>query len=298
MAISQSTILNAQASNSICWKSVLAGTIFALATAWIMYLFGGALGISLINPYAQDPTGGLGYGAGAWIFITWLVSLFLGGLVAGRVSDGADHTSGMIHGTVVWSVCIVLTISLGVMGVSNFLQAGGDLIKSSAAAGAMYVVSDTKSADNTLDTTPKGLNTLALESDIKQQISQSSAISSQGQQIVNPNDIKKSVTQLNSIQLIQVASYLLQGDTDAAKNVIAINTDLSTDDINRIFNNLNEKVQQYKQNIKAYTDKAANYTAAVLWIVLISNLASLLAAMVGGVVGMNIASRAYGRKLN
>src|ERR1700761_3804977 len=69
---------------NIRWRSVFAGVIFALAIAWVMYLLGSAIGLSIINPYEQDPTSGFGYGAAVWIFLTWIISLFMGGLLAGR----------------------------------------------------------------------------------------------------------------------------------------------------------------------------------------------------------------------
>jgi hypothetical protein len=294
--ITNSTVVTTRLPISISWRSVFAGTAFALASAWIMYLFGSALGFSMIDPYSQDPTNGLGYAAAAWIFITWLVSLFLGGLLAGRLSEHADRASGFIHGILVWSVCIILTITLGVAGVKNLLQAGGELIKNTGTAAAIYTVG-TKSSANNFDTTPQGVNTLALESDIKQQISQISSTTPQNQPIVSPNTTQRSVNQLTNDQLMQVAGYLLTGNVDAAKSVLALNTDLSADDINKITDNLNDKVTQYKQNIKDYADKVTAYTAAVLWVILMSNLFSLLAAIIGGWLGIHTVARVYGRPL-
>lgn len=290
-----STIIATRPPLSVRWRSVFAGTAFALATAWVMYLLGSALGFSMINPYSQEPTSGLGYAA-AWIFITWIISLFLGGLLAGRLSEHADRSSGLIHGILVWSISIILTITLGVIGVSNLLQGGGQLIKGSTRAAAIYSVSS-KLNDKRLDTTAKGINTLALEADIKQQISQIAINTPQGQPAVNPNMVQHSLNQLTNEQLMQVAGYLLHGNVDAAKSMIAINTDLSSDDINRITNNLNDKVAQYKQNLKDYADKVTKYTAAVLWVILISNLVSLLAAIIGAWLGIHTVSRVHGRPL-
>lgn len=290
--ITNPTIVTTRLPVSVCWRSVFAGTAFALATAWIMYLFGTALGFSLVDPHAQNPLNGLGYAAAAWIFITWLVSLFLGGLIAGRVSEHADRASGLIHGILVWSVCIILTVTLSVVGVTNLLQAGSHLMKGSRAA-AMYTVGNKEG----IDTTPKGVNTLSLEADIKQQISQIASSSPQSQPVASPQAVQQSMNQLTDDQLMQVAVFLLKGNVDAAKSVIALNTNLSADDINRITDNLNNKVVIYKQNIKAYADKVTDYTAAVLWVVLMSNLLSLLAAIVGSWIGIHTVARVYGRQL-
>lgn len=221
------------------------------------------------------------------------MSLFLGGLLAGRLSEHADRTSGLVHGVLVWSVCIVLTIATGVMGVTTLLQAGGELLKTSATTAALANVDSNKK----LDTSPQGINTLALESDIKQQISRVLSKSSDNQNTENNQNVQQSLNQLNNDKLMQVATYLLLGNTDAAKNQLALNTDLSTDDINKIMDNLNAKVDQYKQNIKEYADDVSGYIAAVLWVVLVSNLLSLLAAIGGGWLGIHTVSRVYGRQL-
>jgi len=71
----------------ISWGAIFAGAIIALATQLVLTLIGTAVGLATLNPETgQNPSGTtLGIGAGAWLVISSLVSLFLAGYIAGRL---------------------------------------------------------------------------------------------------------------------------------------------------------------------------------------------------------------------
>jgi hypothetical protein len=71
----------------ISWGAIFAGAIIALATQLVLTLIGTAVGLATLNPATgENPSGTtLGIGAGVWLVISSLVSLFLGGYVAGRL---------------------------------------------------------------------------------------------------------------------------------------------------------------------------------------------------------------------
>ena len=71
----------------ISWGAIFAGAIIALATQLVLTLIGTAVGLATLNPETgQNPSGTtLGIGAGVWLVISSLVSLFLGGYIAGRL---------------------------------------------------------------------------------------------------------------------------------------------------------------------------------------------------------------------
>lgn len=283
---------NTQNSHVICWKSALAGVAFALATAWIMYLLGGALGFSIIDPNDQNVGTGLGIGTAIWILLTWLVSLFLGGLVAGRVSNKVDPSKGLFQGLTVWSICIVLTVITGAVGVNQLMQAGSKLLSGPVTASVISSAGNT--TDKNTDMSPTGTSTLSLESDIKRQIAE---LGSSGAN-ANSNAIQQALNQLSNVQLAKVATYLLQDNTDAAKNSLAINSNLSQNQINQIIGNLDNSVQKNKQIIKDYTQSVTNYTAATLWIILVSQILSLITAIVGGWMGADVLNKRYPTKFH
>ena len=71
----------------ISWGAIFAGAIIVLATQLVLTLIGTAVGLATLNPATgQTPSGTtLGIGAGIWLVISSLVSLFLGGYIAGRL---------------------------------------------------------------------------------------------------------------------------------------------------------------------------------------------------------------------
>ena len=64
----------------VSWGAVFAGWLIAFSVAMLFYLLGSAIGISTIDASdAQAVNKGLTFGTVFWVFLTWVVSLFMGG---------------------------------------------------------------------------------------------------------------------------------------------------------------------------------------------------------------------------
>ncbi len=106
----------------ISWGAIFAGTVVALVLQVSFSLLG--MGIRVIEPTA----GGVGMGAGIWLLLTSVISLFAGGWVATRMSGVLLSIEGILHGLVIWGLSTLVTFYL-------MTSAFGSLI--SAAAGAL-----------------------------------------------------------------------------------------------------------------------------------------------------------------
>src|SRR5256714_12650325 len=86
----------------ISWGAIFAGAIIALATQLLLTLIGTAVGLATLNPATgQNPSSTtLGIGAVIWLVISSLLSLFLGGYVAGRLGGTFN---GWLHGLATWA---------------------------------------------------------------------------------------------------------------------------------------------------------------------------------------------------
>ena len=95
----------------ISWGAIFAGAIIALATQLVLTLIGTAVGLATLNPATgENPSGTtLGIGAGVWLVISSLVSLFLGGYIAGRLGGTFN---GWLHGLATWATVTMFTILL------------------------------------------------------------------------------------------------------------------------------------------------------------------------------------------
>ncbi|MEJ7708346.1 MAG: hypothetical protein WKF84_00415 [Pyrinomonadaceae bacterium] len=99
----------AAAVKRISWASVFAGVVIVLVTQLLLSLLGLGIGASTINPTTeQDPTSGLGLGAGIWFIISSLIALFAGGWVAGRLAGIPRNTDSMLHGILTWGLSTLL----------------------------------------------------------------------------------------------------------------------------------------------------------------------------------------------
>jgi hypothetical protein len=115
----------------ISWGAIFAGAIIALATQLVLTLIGAAVGLATLNPATgQNPSSAtMGIGAGVWLVISSLVSLFLGGYIAGRLGGTFN---GWLHGLATWATVTMLTILL-------LTTAAGGLIGAASGLGSLAV---------------------------------------------------------------------------------------------------------------------------------------------------------------
>jgi len=90
---------------AVRWGAVLAGVVVGISVQMMLTLLGIATGLT-----ATDVTEGetLGMGPLLWAGLSMLVSAFVGGYVAARMSGLKRKTDGVLHGAVSWAVTTVL----------------------------------------------------------------------------------------------------------------------------------------------------------------------------------------------
>lgn len=93
----------------ISWGSISAGVITVLSISILLSMLGTSIGLFMFNPTADDPTSGIGATISIWTIISLIVSLLAGGFVAGKLA-GND---GIIHGFLVWSSTVIITVIIG-----------------------------------------------------------------------------------------------------------------------------------------------------------------------------------------
>lgn len=114
----------------VSWGSIIGGIVSALAVSILMSLLGTAIGFSMTDPMSNDPVGGVGTAFGVWSAVSLLVSLAVGGFVAGRLAGYA----GTIHGFLVWGSSLIIAALLAAMVISGAAHMAGSVIGSTASA--------------------------------------------------------------------------------------------------------------------------------------------------------------------
>jgi len=288
-AIRESVITEVRQPSQISWGAIFAGWVLAASVALLLYQVGAAIGLTVIDPAKDEEvvTRGFSYGAGFWVVLTWVVSLFLGGLFAARLAARPDKTVGMLHGMTVWGVTIIATLLLGAAGIAGIARGGASLISGGVSLGASAASAASSSGSGGSQTS------LGLEAEIKQSISQTLAGAGGGN--VPQATINQAMNQLDGPTLAAISGRLLRGDTEGAKNMIALRTNLGRADVDKVVNGLSAKLPQYKEQVQQAAQQATRYSAALLWMMVVSMLIGLGAAVIGGSMGSRSAERAYRR---
>lgn len=100
----------------IDWGPAIAGALIALALSALFAIVGVAIGATAFNPFRDQD--GLSIGGGLWTAFSALVSLQIGAFIATRASPLDDGHGGLVQGSVVWALVVVVGLILAGAGAS------------------------------------------------------------------------------------------------------------------------------------------------------------------------------------
>ena len=128
----------------VSWGAVVAGVVIAVATQMVLSLLGAAIGLSTIDPmrYSSPDVSTFGIGAGIWWGISSILSLFVGGWVAGHLAASPEKTDAILHGLLTWGLAAIVTAYLLASAVSSVVRGGASVVGTAAtvtASGAAAV---------------------------------------------------------------------------------------------------------------------------------------------------------------
>lgn len=125
----------AQVSYRISWGAIFAGVIVTIVLQLLFTLLGVGIGAASIEPLQQaQPGKGLGTGAAIWLFITTLISIFVGARLAANVSGSARKNYRMLHSVLTWGLTTVFSVGFLATTVGFLLGGGASLLGSATAA--------------------------------------------------------------------------------------------------------------------------------------------------------------------
>lgn len=140
----------------ISWGAIFAGTLTAIVVAFLLNVLGLGIGLTTIDPMTEaNPLHGLGTGTIVWWGISNLAALFMGGMVAGRMSGLPSNSDGGLHGFLAWGLYLILSLYLvtsTVGGIFNGMaSAASSIFSDSTATNVAEALEDAenKGADDT-----------------------------------------------------------------------------------------------------------------------------------------------------
>ncbi|MFD2935071.1 hypothetical protein [Spirosoma flavum] len=176
----------------ISWSAVFAGVLVAIVTQMLLTLLGLGIGLGTIDPLQErNPTAGLGIGSAIWYIISSLLSLFVGGWIAGRLASAPRLFDGIIHGVLTWCLVTLLTIYLLTTTLGSLIGGAGKLVGGLVSTAGSAVASAAPGIGNAVQGQLKanGIDTDNLDlNDLKGQVNQ--ILRQTGDPKLNPNTLK------------------------------------------------------------------------------------------------------------
>ena len=117
----------------VSWGAIFAGATAVIAVELLLNLFGAGVGAATINPQqGQLPGQGLAVGAVVWFVLSCMISLFIGGWVAGRLADSPSKQAGALHGFVTWAVASLVLVFMLTTAVGGLLGGAASVLGQTA----------------------------------------------------------------------------------------------------------------------------------------------------------------------
>lgn len=355
MSTNQETLRNnySHPGFTINWGAIFAGLVLILAAGWLLFAFSSAIGLSIIDIeelQSRDMAGkakSVGVAATLWMIVTAAIIYFLGGFLSGKVSGKLDQPTGTLHGVVLWSCTIIISMIFGAIGVGSIISTATSAAKSAASTGfntATIIAAQSNNDENTQSSNNSFLYPLVgslkqgitralaqieqnsnnkekdehdsnqfstgeksqeksrsydqTDSSFDREINKSSDKNENKSSPKNKNDnyqysdqksaekrIKKMIDRTDPRIFTTAAIALIQGNEKQAKEILSSHLDINEAELNKIIQKIQEKAEIAADEMKEKTEKAKEYATGVLWVIILSYLAALLACIGGAHLG-------------
>jgi len=240
----------------VSWGGIWGGVLVALGALVLLSALGIAVGISAADP-GQTGAAAIGTGAGIWGALSLLISLFLGGWTATRIGAITDRTTGFFEGALVWVVSVLIIAYLAGSGV-GMLASGMFSVMGGA----------TEAIGGIAQQTQGGINV-------------SGTVEEMAAQLRDPQTAQR-ISSLTGLPANQVSSTLEQ----TAQQVEA-NSDNPAQAAAAAQQGISQLMSQAAQSgaLERQAEEVQPEAAAAAWITFAALVLSLLAAVIGAMVG-------------
>ena len=100
--------------NEVSWGAIFAGVVVALVTQVVLNMLGVGIGVATLDLGTGDTPAASTFSivAGIWYLLSGIISVFVGGYVAARMSGKTVPTTGALHGLTTWAFTTLLVLYL------------------------------------------------------------------------------------------------------------------------------------------------------------------------------------------
>ena len=258
------------------WGAVFAGALVALMITFLLNLLFAGIGLANFDPAtSNNPLSGYGTSSIVALIVVNVVALFLGGLIAGRLSGSPRRGDAVIHGILTWSVLTIGTILLLTTALGRIVGGVAGLVGntvSSVAQGAAAVAPEAANAAQN-----QGLTVNNVQDRINQFLSDAG--------VQNPEQSSQQLVQLVTQRVRNGESLTSQDAQNEFKTFLANNSELSEQEINQQVQQFTQEAQQTADQVVETTQEAANIAGTTAYALFGALLLGAVIAIFGAIAG-------------
>lgn len=241
------------------WSSIFAGLVAGLATYILLTLMGVATGLSAMDVTARGAgVDNISTWTTAWSGVAMLVSAFVGGYVAARMSGLRRKLDGIMHGVVVWGATTLLFVALSASATAKvFGGAFSSLIQPAQPAAA---------------TAQGGENPSMLMERLRSSLMP---------------DINSSALTNENMERLQtmIANNDRQGAIDFMTFTMGVDATQSTEIVDRLLV-ASGSPELASPQTRSEINRTVDVASSALWILFFAVLLSAASSMAGGITGV------------
>ena len=256
----------------VSWGAVFAGAVAAVGLWMLLYAFGLAIGASTLNVQDAGSAKATGIFTGIWGAVAPLIALFIGGIVAGRGAGVDRRGDGALHGFVTWALAAIggaylLANLIGAIA-GGVASVGKTAAKAAGAAGASapQIEQAMRSA---------GIDANELVRPVNERLR------AEGRPAVSPREMEAAAR-----DAVQQSVRTGTIDQQVIVQSLADNTSLSRSDAQQLAGQLQSQLQSARAQLMNGVQSAADAAGKALWGAFMALALGLIAAIVGGMVGV------------
>ena len=254
----------------VSWGAVFAGAVAAVGLWMLLYAFGLAIGASTLNVQDAGSAKATGIFTGIWGAVAPLIALFVGGIVAGRGAGVDRRGDGALHGFVTWALAAIggafLVANLVGAIAGGVASIGKSAAKAGGGASALQIEQAMRSA---------GIDANDLVRPVYERLR------AQGRPTVSPREME---TVARDVLQRSVRTGAI--DQQIIVQSVADNTSLSRSDAQQVAAQLDSQLQNARGQLLNQVQSAADAAGKALWGAFVALALGLIAAIVGGMVGV------------
>jgi hypothetical protein len=273
----------------VSWGAIFGGAFAALGLWLLLYAFGLAVGLSGVDPNNPGSIKGSGIFTGVWGVFAPLVALFVGGVVAGRLAGIFNRGYGAIHGLVMWGVATVAGACLAIVLISSIVSGAASMGRAAVQAGgtALRGVAGGASASGAADMASQlGVDWNDVMAPVNQRLrAEGKPALTAAQLQAAAQDSLQTAVRTGTFDRSLVERSLAQNTSLSRADVQDVSRRMETQ-VNNLTGQLKSSAQSVAQTAQTGALKAADATGKAFWGVFGALALGLVAALVGGAVGI------------